>query len=369
MTNDSNTNPGSDEVGDELDARQLAEADALEAILTGNGEASRDVELGDLVDRMRSAFAGSEEGAKTADAFQARRVAQRVLTKTTREDMRRRGDIGVILRFAGDRLRDSALLKVAAALLIVQLTLVPLVAWQIWRTPHSGVFQTGIEPSVEELAQALEDLPADELDGDLGEDTVPLGTVLDREALELGAAEAASVLNLLPAKLASAPSPTTSAGRALAAMTLLASREHCTAEDTALAAGLEPPAGPFESIVFAEAHLYLLGCGGGWEGLLEALEHVVVMSSGAASPEAAEQSLTQSPSEGLFPGLAARTMRRAGAVGVAISAEGVSLIESAGGSWHRGGRDWLEELGTALKGEAGQDPYVAAWLDAIVQDS
>ena len=364
MTNDSNTNPGSGEVGDELDARQLAEADALEAILTGNGEA-RDVELGDLVERMRSAFAGSEEGAKTADAFQARRVAQRVLTKTTREDMRRRGDIGVILRFAGDRLRDSALLKVAAALLIVQLTLVPLVAWQIWRTPHSGVFQTGIEPSVEELAQALEDLPADELDGDLGEDTVPLGTVLDREALELGAAEAASVLDLLPAKLASAPSPTTSAGRALAAMTLLASREHCTAEDTALAARLEPPAGPFESIVFAEAHLYLLGCGGGWEGLLGALERVVVISSGAALPETPEQSL----SEGLFPGLAARTMRRAGAVGVAISAEGVSLIEAAGGSWHRGGRDWLEELGTALKGEAGQDPYVAAWLDAIVQDS
>jgi hypothetical protein len=320
------------------------EADALESELTG--AASGDWTA--LASRTRSAHEP-----RTADTLQAERVAQRVLAQTTREDLRRRGDVGVLLRFVGDRLRDSALLRVAAALLIVQVTLVPLVAWQMWKTPHSGIFQTGIEPSSEELAQALEDLPADELAGDLGQQVDPIGSRLDRESLEEGAAEAAAVLDRLPADLPQGVVPSTSGGRALAAMTRLAGRERCTDEDTELAASLGLPDASYESIVVAEARLYLLACGGGWDGLLDSLDHLSATSSQQVASQA----------------LAARTIRRAETMGVAVSSLGESLIDASGDRWQRGGRDWLIQLGQALQTEVPDDPYVAAWLEAIVQDS
>lgn len=331
-------------LGEDLNVQQLAEANALEAELTG--AASGD--WTNLASRARSAHKP-----RTADTLQAERVTQRVLAQTTREDLRRRGDVGVLLRFAGDRLRDSALLRVAAALLIVQVTLVPLVAWQMWKTPHSGIFQTGIEPSSEELAQALEDLPADELAGDLGQQVDPVGSRLDRESLEEGAAEAAAVLDRLPADLPQGLVPSTSGGRALAAMTRLAGRERCTDEDTEMAASLGLPDAPYESIVVAEARLYLLACGGGWDGLLDSLDHLSATSG----------------LQGASQALAARTIRRAETMGVAVSSLGESLIDASGDRWQRGGRDWLIQLGEAVRTEVPDDPYVAAWLEAIVQDS
>jgi len=70
--------------------------------------------------------------------LQARRVAQRVLKRTTREDLGRRGDLGVILEFIGDRLRDSVVLRVAVAALVVQVTVVPIVAWHLLTEPTRG---------------------------------------------------------------------------------------------------------------------------------------------------------------------------------------------------------------------------------------
>lgn len=64
-------------------------------------------------------------------AFSAQRVTRRVLARTTREESGWRGDLRLVGDFVVDRLRASAWLRVAVALLVVQVTVVPLVAWHM----------------------------------------------------------------------------------------------------------------------------------------------------------------------------------------------------------------------------------------------
>ncbi|QDV07378.1 hypothetical protein Poly30_29020 [Planctomycetes bacterium Poly30] len=365
MTTDFHSPVGPDDIDSDLTPEQLREADALEALLARSAGPRGDQALGDdgelarIVGRVRSGCSTTS----AADELQARRVAQRVLARTTREDISRRADVGVILGFAADRLRDSALLRVAAALLIVQLTLVPLVAWQVWKAPHSGVFQTGIEPSAAELAKALEDLPADDLVNDLGLDEAGNGVVdsldraLDRMALEESLLEANAFLALRASAIPDDLEPTSRIGEALRVLTRLAVLDARTSDrenpsSLALRAewlgGLrEAPTG-FGAIVAAEARLDHLVAGGGWEGLPEALERVV---------------------EAGLKSLAGRTMRRAQLLGVALPSEGQSLIEETNQVWVRSSDAWLRALGDAARTAEPGDPYVQAWCRAIVQDS
>lgn len=369
---------------DALTPEQQLQVDALEAALAGplagslpqfstdsRAEAGEDVT--ELVTRLRGAYGSVDEDADAAvksagrsagrpavasDAFQARRVAQRVLSRTTREDLGRRGDVGVVLGFVSDRLRDSAVLRVAVALLIVQLTLVPLVAWQVWKAPHSGVFQARLEPSAEEIARALQDLPADDISHDIGNE--PAGSRPDLElgqlALEDDLVETLACLLAMSAALGDV-APTSSVGHWLQVMTELAvASEGAGSQVDPLAdrlASLESPTTPLAVLLAAEARLNFLAAGGGWVELPEALD--AVAGSNGETVELAS--------------LRARTMRRAELLGVALPDEGEALIAEIAEGWERGSEAWLSALGAAATAAAPEDPYVTAWVAAIVQDS
>lgn len=121
------------------DPQHLAEIAALRGFLGGLRE--------ELQAGLPSGAAARDGGTAPVerDAAAARRIARRVLARTTRLDRGWRGDLRLVLDFTADRLRDSALLRAAAALLLVQVTVVPLVAWHLWRAPEPHGFQVRIE--------------------------------------------------------------------------------------------------------------------------------------------------------------------------------------------------------------------------------
>lgn len=79
-----------------------------------------------------------------------RRVTRRVLARTTREERGWRGDLRLVGDFVSDRLRASVWLRVAAAILLVQVTVVPLLAWHLLKGPERSWFNlsfTAPEPA------------------------------------------------------------------------------------------------------------------------------------------------------------------------------------------------------------------------------
>ena len=100
-----------------------------------------------LAPELDGTAGGSDE--RGSQVLRERRVAERVLARSTREDLRRRADLGLVLDFMGERLRQSALLRVAAALLLVQLTLVPLVALHLASDSGDRGLRFRLEPAPE----------------------------------------------------------------------------------------------------------------------------------------------------------------------------------------------------------------------------
>lgn len=90
------------------------------------------------------------DAAAESEELRARRVSARVLARTTHGDR----DGGVI-DFVSEKLRRSPLLRVAAAVLLVQVTVVPLIAWHLTQQPQPDGFLTGIEPPPEVFEQDL----------------------------------------------------------------------------------------------------------------------------------------------------------------------------------------------------------------------
>ncbi|MBM3989676.1 MAG: hypothetical protein FJ298_01570 [Planctomycetes bacterium] len=81
-----------------------------------------------------------------AQARTARVLSERVLARTTREDLSRGGDLRLVARFALERVRSSSALRLAAALLVAHLFALPVLAWIVLRAPRrTGEFQTRIE--------------------------------------------------------------------------------------------------------------------------------------------------------------------------------------------------------------------------------
>ena len=146
-----------DEALGEGDGATQTESDAVLRALRGR-----------CIDAFPTTTSASEE-------FRVRRVANSVLRRTTREDLSPRGDLGLMLDFAAERLRDSAVLRVAVALLVVQLTLVPLIAYAMRRT-DPPVLHLRFEDQTRVLE---EELPADLGLEDLVEDTDAFEPILD----------------------------------------------------------------------------------------------------------------------------------------------------------------------------------------------
>lgn len=200
-----------------LDDEALAEALELrfgedESSEVASVEAFSEVCRAALAPELNARVAGLGEGrldgaSRGSDALRERRIAERVLARTTREDLRRRADFGLVIDFVGERLRQSAWLRVAAALLLAQLTIVPLVAaFHFARQPERPDLQVRIEPAPE-VYEALPERDEDAVvDG--GSETVEDLEELPPMEAELRAA--------LPADLP--PGARTDEGRALAAL-------------------------------------------------------------------------------------------------------------------------------------------------------
>lgn len=280
--------------------------------------------------------------------LQARRVAQRVLKRTTREDLGRRGDLGVILEFVGDRLRDSMLLRVAVAALVVQVTIVPLVAWHLLTEPTRGGVRFVLEPDPEE--GIFDEVPAEE---------EPLSVVGGSRWWELEGAEAwlqadadlegaSARLEQLRSSLGDeAPEPSTGTGVALQGFTGLG------ADPEGL--GVQPDPDrvvlPIEIILDAERLLDQAQRGGTWTGLGESLQQV------GETLTLAWAAVDSSP-PGPLAVLASRTLARALALGLVAPAPDRSLEVP-------GTDEWLRLIGEEARRVAPEDPFVRAWRRAV----
>jgi hypothetical protein len=104
------------------------------------------------------------------DPLAQRRLTQRVLSGTTRQaaagrDVGWRGDAAIVLRFVSDRLGASPALRVAAAILLLQVLALPVLAWIVWREPiRERFFRARFEERrVQEVLPAVPETPLDEL--------------------------------------------------------------------------------------------------------------------------------------------------------------------------------------------------------------
>jgi hypothetical protein len=102
--------------------------------------------LGAFADGLRAQLLAEPE----QDSRAARRLSELVLTRTTRENLGRSGDLRLVLHFAIERVRASNALRFAAALLVAHLLALPVLAWIVLRAPRrTGEFQARIETPVE----------------------------------------------------------------------------------------------------------------------------------------------------------------------------------------------------------------------------
>lgn len=313
-----------------------------------------------LISAARSALAPG-----ASEALRAKRVAGRVLAATTRagdsdsdSGGARHVPSGSLLDFAAERLRRSALVRVAAALLIVQLTLVPLVAWTLLTKPAMDGIRVDFE-YVEDLM--AHELPAEEL-GDVvgGTGSRSADEAIDRLRLEDAVAEENDLLGRVMRSMAdSGLAPRGSVGA------LLQGLDGGSRRNDTLGAG-ENPLG---ADLGAEGALLALRIEGvlrrpagsdAWGGLAEDLRRLglVVNAAGAAGQTQGELELER------------RAFAHAGLLDVGlppltVGAETLVL----GPPPVLRGRAWLtlvasraEALQVAL---GGQDPYVAAWVQAV----
>jgi len=151
-----------------------SEEDLLELLLAGREEDLREVRrdpdaaarldaLERFLTRWREPLAQAPAPLSSASR---RRLTQRVLARTTRQDAGWRGDLAVVLRFVGDRLAASPALRVAAAVLLLQVLALPVLAWIAWSEPVREkllLLRPGEPPRVEEALPAVPETPLDEL--------------------------------------------------------------------------------------------------------------------------------------------------------------------------------------------------------------
>jgi len=99
-------------------------------------------------------------------------LSDRILARTSREDLGLRGDARLVFAFVRARLRASPALRVAAASLLLHLLALPVLAWFVWRAeqprypfqvtteePPEPVFEPAREPEPELIVPEPETPP------------------------------------------------------------------------------------------------------------------------------------------------------------------------------------------------------------------
>jgi len=182
---------GSPQGSEGAEQRLLAAVDAaLESHAARESNGGDPSAGGEGFDDLRRRCSAALSVRSAADEARARRVERAILARTTREDLSRRRDLGLVLDFFGDRLRESALLRVAAAAFLVNITLVPLVAYHlVGEAERPQLFIRLGDDALEELEEELPSRdPASRL---VDEDD---GPEVDLSPLPVGSLEAASAL-------------------------------------------------------------------------------------------------------------------------------------------------------------------------------
>lgn len=90
-------------------------------------------ELADFLGYLRASLGSESEHPSLARRERA--LVERVLARTTREDLSRREDARLLLGFVTARLRSSLALRLLAASLLLHLLALPVVAWVVWVRP------------------------------------------------------------------------------------------------------------------------------------------------------------------------------------------------------------------------------------------
>ncbi len=370
---DHRTNDGDSEHDAESIAGRAIDAVFGSETSAGAGEGDLSPELSDLRAlrvACRAALAPGESSSgeprtaaadaaeRASETLRVARVTRRILTRTTREDLGRKGDVGLLIDFATERLRDSAVLRVAVALLIVQFTVVPLVAWHMLTTPEPDRFVFDYEPGVG--PDVTDGAPVEEPLGDVvgGTDWTALEDTLSGLDLIEDVTRTRALLGTAARRAGerTAEGPTTDLGRALVAMGAAPGGE--APDPGALELASADLAG---AVIAVELRLQLLGDTGEWRGLPDALE---ALAEHARSERATARGLE----------LAGRAFAHARLLGVAIPA----LPETVSG--HLEGRSarrdgpqrlwtdpqgWLNALASEIQGAEHSDPFVRAWTDVV----
>ena len=113
-------------------------------------------ELADMerdVAQMRAALAAAAPRTSAG-------LTERILARTSREDLGLRGEARLIFAFVRTRLRSSRALRVAAAVLFLHLLALPALAYFVWRAEHQRYpVQVTSEPSEPVFEPAREPEP------------------------------------------------------------------------------------------------------------------------------------------------------------------------------------------------------------------
>lgn len=156
-----------------LDGSPEAAAE-LEALRTDPATAAQLSELQTFFATCRAEFA--PEPGLAAD----RALAERVLARTTRQDLSWHGELRLVRSFVNDRLGASTVLKLVAASLLLHVLALPVVAWVLLTSdPEDGFFirfEDRPDPVAEEVAEPMIVLPDERATiEDLLGDPIPAG--------------------------------------------------------------------------------------------------------------------------------------------------------------------------------------------------
>jgi hypothetical protein len=325
--------------------RHLDEHELLDLLLEGGAAREAAARCPTCSEALRDldGFLGQcRAAAATADARPeaSQRLAELVLARTTREDLGWRGDLRLLRGFVGQRLRSSAVLRFAAASLLVHLLALPVLAWFAFReAPREYAIQVDFDFPREQM---LPDVPAEPERSPQMPGPEPEPRLVEAD-LAAGPERASAVRAAERAFLTSVAVPALSGdGDGGALERLLHARSARLGEGrlaTFLARGTPPEtAGALESALWAEV----------------LLDHLVLAGERLPGLDTALKRLSAAPGAGPHAerALVARTLRRALGCGL-LGAEGSRRVQAQ-----------LSELGLP---RAGGVEDAAGWSSALEQ--
>lgn len=128
-----------------LERGETGEAERTAELLRARNDVERAVELDDLhnlLERSRALFSRRDEWNDRRE----KALVKRVLTSTTRQDLRWRRDLALVRDFLRYRLGSSPALRVVAAMLLLGFFTTSIFAWLASREPDEKGFNIIVEP-------------------------------------------------------------------------------------------------------------------------------------------------------------------------------------------------------------------------------